>query len=272
MKLQYLGTAAAEGWPAFFCHCEACKKAAEKGGRNIRSRSQAIVDGELLIDFPPDSYMHFIQHGIDLPNIKHLIITHPHSDHLFPQDLANKAPIYAHFKENTEKLTIYGSEPVGTALKNGGVNFDCVEFKFVEPYVAFNAGGYSITPLKANHDAKADPYIYIIKKGQKCLLYAHDTGIHMPETWEYLEKTKPHFDMISLDCTMGITKNTAYHMGLECCAEFAERLESIGAIGKDTVKYINHFSHNGLLIYDDMVEKAAEFDFKVSYDGLEVEF
>ena len=33
MKLQYLGTAAAEGWPALFCNCSACIKAKELGGK-----------------------------------------------------------------------------------------------------------------------------------------------------------------------------------------------------------------------------------------------
>ena len=34
MKLQYLGTAAAEGWPALFCQCESCRVSAEKGGKS----------------------------------------------------------------------------------------------------------------------------------------------------------------------------------------------------------------------------------------------
>ena len=52
MKLKYLGTAAAEGYPAMFCDCENCRKAWIEKGRNIRRRSQAITDSELPIDFP----------------------------------------------------------------------------------------------------------------------------------------------------------------------------------------------------------------------------
>ena len=55
MKLQYFGTAAAEGWPALFCGCDACRRAREAGGRNIRTRSQALIDDKLLIDFPADT-------------------------------------------------------------------------------------------------------------------------------------------------------------------------------------------------------------------------
>ena len=53
MKIKYLGTAAAEGVPAIFCRCEVCRKSKEAGGRNIRTRSQSIIDDRLLLDFCP---------------------------------------------------------------------------------------------------------------------------------------------------------------------------------------------------------------------------
>ena len=51
MKIQFLGTAAAEGFPAIFCNCEYCNKARELKGKNIRTRSQAIIDDKILLDF-----------------------------------------------------------------------------------------------------------------------------------------------------------------------------------------------------------------------------
>ena len=93
MKLKYLGTAAAEGIPALFCECEVCKKSREKGGRNIRTRSQAIVDDTLLIDFPADTYMHALNNGIDLTYINHCIVTHAHADHFYPLDFFAKHDI-----------------------------------------------------------------------------------------------------------------------------------------------------------------------------------
>ena len=32
MEIQYLGTAAAEGWPALFCDCDICHRARKEGG------------------------------------------------------------------------------------------------------------------------------------------------------------------------------------------------------------------------------------------------
>ena len=48
MKIHYLGTAAAEGWPAVFCQCDACKAGKEMGGKNIRTRSSVLIDDELF--------------------------------------------------------------------------------------------------------------------------------------------------------------------------------------------------------------------------------
>ncbi len=56
MKVTYLGTGAAEGIPALFCNCEYCKSVKKRGGKEVRSRAQVIVDGELSIDFPPDAF------------------------------------------------------------------------------------------------------------------------------------------------------------------------------------------------------------------------
>ena len=61
MKITYLGTAASEGLPAPFCTCEVCRRAREAGGKSVRTRSQALVDESLLIDFPPDTYLHWLR-------------------------------------------------------------------------------------------------------------------------------------------------------------------------------------------------------------------
>ena len=50
MKVTFLGTAAAEGFPAVFCNCRFCKEARVLGGKNLRTRSQSIVNDDLLID------------------------------------------------------------------------------------------------------------------------------------------------------------------------------------------------------------------------------
>jgi len=108
MRLKFLGTAAAEGWPALFCQCDSCAKARANGGKNIRTRSSSLIDDSYMIDFSADTYMHVLYENIDLTKVEHLFITHSHEDHFYPEDLMLRRPPYAHLNVPS-RLTIYGN-------------------------------------------------------------------------------------------------------------------------------------------------------------------
>lgn len=69
MKVQFLGTVAAEGGPALFCNCKYCKEAQKRGGKNIRTRSQILINEDVLVDLPADTYFHKLQYNLDLSKI-----------------------------------------------------------------------------------------------------------------------------------------------------------------------------------------------------------
>ena len=115
MVFQYLGTAAAEGIPGIFCQCSTCKEARSKGGRHIRTRSQALIDGELLIDLNNDTYLHFLQHKIDGATIQHVLVTHDHMDHFCAAELEMRIDGFCHL-DAPAVMTVYGSEAVGFAM------------------------------------------------------------------------------------------------------------------------------------------------------------
>lgn len=277
MKFQYLGTAAAEGWPGMFCACDNCRRAITAGGKNIRTRSQAIIDDRLLIDFPPDTYMHVLYNGLDLTKVDHCIITHDHSDHFYPEDFCMRQKTYAHLDDDF-CLMIYGTVPAGKGSEKI-INLyeldkkNCIKYKYITPFVPFKAGEYTVTALKADHDPLCDPVIYIISDGNKNVLYGNDTGYFPDETWNYLESCKPHLDFVSLDCNCGIenANNRNAHMGFNTDTEVKERLLKISCADKDTVFCLNHFSHNGGAIYDELVPIAQKYGFFVSYDGMTIE-
>lgn len=111
MKLQYLGTAAAEGVPSVFCNCAVCQEARIKKGRHIRTRSQALIDDTLLVNFNADTYAHSLRFDIDLSKLEHVIITHAHEDHYYPTELFNRQQGFCHGMKK-ETLTVHGSEDV----------------------------------------------------------------------------------------------------------------------------------------------------------------
>lgn len=274
MQLTYLGTAAAEGIPGAFCSCATCQEARRLGGRNIRTRSQALIDGQLLLDLGPDTYLHTLYGRLDLRKVHTCLITHTHSDHLYAEELYNRCPDFAHMEEEFP-LTVYGSAETAAQLQAqlGGVLLDSdrVLTQTVEPFVTFETHGYTVTPLPAQHGT-AQPLVYIIQKDGKALLYAHDTSSFDEETWSWLESSGLHLDLVSMDCTSGIV-HIEYrgHMNFERNAAFVERLRRAGVIDDRTRLIANHFSHNGCISYDDALDPAVNGGLEISYDGMTVE-
>ncbi|CAA9265868.1 MAG: hypothetical protein AVDCRST_MAG77-2900 [uncultured Chloroflexi bacterium] len=82
VRLTFLGSGAAEGYPALWCRCERCTTARQRGGRNLRFRSSALVNDDLLIDPGPDMVAAAVRLGQDLAPVQATLVTHPHTDHL----------------------------------------------------------------------------------------------------------------------------------------------------------------------------------------------
>jgi len=276
MKLKYYGTSAAEGVPGLFCSCDVCEKSSVAGGRNIRTRSQALVNDALLIDFPPDTMAHVMFYGLDLRNIRNIIMTHNHGDHLLAYDFEQRRIGYAHLKDDFP-LNVYGSLPACEEIKNKLESFGCYSDNRVilhqyQSFQPFELDGIFVTPLKANHDVRCDPHIFDIFDLQKRMLYANDTGYFTNETWDFLEQTKPYYHLVSLDCTSMLNPWRESHMGIVIDAEVKKRLIGIGCADENTKFIVHHFSHNGGATYDELVPIAAKYGFEVSYDTMEINF
>ena len=276
MKFRFLGTAAAEGIPALFCECAVCKEARKKGGRHIRTRSQALINEDLLLDFNPDTYMHFLQYGIDSLKIRHCLITHNHSDHFYPEDLVMRLPDYANLNEEST-LTVYGSDVVGKAMSLALYEdraFGRLAFKRLKVYETAQVGDYQVTPLTAIHGPHTGPFIYLIEQGGKSILYAHDTHFLDESVWKFFEKNPRHLDLISLDCTSANVPEMTYigHMNLNDNVKVKERLISLGCADEKSIFVCNHFSHNGDDVsYDTFRVLAEKQGFLTSYDGMEIQ-
>lgn len=278
MRIKYLGTAAAEGWPAIFCRCPACEEARRRGGKNIRRRAQALINDDMMVDINSDNYSFSLDYGIDLSKIAHMPITHSHSDHFILWDLELRGNDYAH-NMAAPTLNMYVNHEVYAVFQYlSGKYFekevlDGIHCTYVKPFVPFTAGRYTITPLLALHKRTEDCYIYIFQEGDKAILYANDTGIFPAETFAYLETLKGTllFDLVSLDCTAGPKKEGTNHMGLPDNREIKKRLAEMGLVDAHTKYVITHFSHNGGLLHEELEKAVREDGFLVAYDGMEMD-
>ncbi len=275
MKLQYLGTGAAEGIPAIFCDCETCRTARERGGRNIRTRSQAIVDDCLLIDFCSDTYYHFLTYNLPLSKIHSCLITHAHMDHLYEKEVHLRHGQFAHLDDDTP-LTFYadraGCKKIRAVL-DLQPGEDVVHTVEILLYTPFEVEGYTVTALRAQHDPNSDPVIYLVEKDGRTLLYANDTGGFPEESAAYLENLGRKIDLVSFDCTFGAKDTDDHgHMTLSRCAAERRRFFEWGIVDANTTFVLNHFSHNGeVMLYEDLSELAEKEGFIVSYNGMTVE-
>lgn len=276
MHIQYIGTAAAEAFPALFCQCAACVKARKMGGKNIRGRSGALIDGTLMIDFPPDIYFQSLKFDIDMGKIRDIIVTHTHSDHFCVGELMLRDPEWnAHFPAGRMPVHIYGNKDVGLQLNLGlkksfgRLDRELALFTEAKPFECFEAGDCRITPLEAIHDVREDCLLYIIEKNGIRILYAHDTSGITQQDWSFIKGL--YFNLVSLDCTNGDGESSEVHMGIKGDAETKERLAQMGCIDNSSRIVINHFSHNCGLLHSELECMTRKYGFIVAYDGMTID-
>lgn len=274
MKITYYGTSASEAWPALFCSCKACELARKYGGKNIRTRSQTLIDESILIDFPPDTNFHAQMLGLDLRRVTTLLLTHSHHDHFFPYDICMRNGNYAEGLSD-KKLLVCGNEVIQRRLYEAAeicsTFGEYIQFQLLLPFETLEtADGYTVTSLLADHNQPEKSLLYIIEKAGRKLFYAHDTGIFPKETWEFLEGFR--FDFVSLDCT-ALSRNWRQgHMGFAAADEVRERLADMHCIDENTILTLNHFAHYGDFTHDKICQLANPKGYQVAYDGWACEF
>ncbi len=272
MKLTYLGTAAAEGIPGIFCACDVCREATRRGGKDLRTRSQAIIDNTLLIDLPPDSYFHMLRDNVPLPDIAHMLLTHTHSDHFLAAELYFRRP---GFCDTRTVMTMYGNDALkrraDDMIAQTGTTYEKSKLACVEltEFVPHEVAGYTVIPMLAKHAKDEKCFIYLIGKEGKWLLYGNDTGIFPDATWAFLKGRK--LDLISLDCTCGQRAEGSNHMGVPDLITMRKLLADNGNTHDHTKYVATHFSHNGGLLHGGLEELLNPHGYQVAYDGMTVE-
>lgn len=281
MKIRYMGTAALERIPAIFCNCENCQKAMAAGGKNIMTRSQALIDDKLLLDLNSETYTHFVALGRTLWDIEHVLITHAHCDHFTFEEFCCR--IKGKTKTaKAEKLKVYTSQGViermWASLEARQDKYtkhvpDRVEFVALDYFRSVDIDGYTVTPLPANHADDEQAFLFLIEKDGKTLFYGNDTGFFDTEIDRWLVANGKHIDLLSLDCTKGdVERPYKTHMSMSEGRAIADRFAAKGIIDEKSLLYYTHFTHNCGMIHDELEVAARKYGFGVTHDGMEVEF
>ncbi len=272
MTFTILGTAAAEGWPAIWCPCEACAEARERGGRNIRRRAAYQLGDRIHVDLGPDTFAQMLEFGLDYVPMEHLLITHSHGDHLQPQELGYRREGFTS-RPGGVILNVHGNEHVRRRIEGRSLDLeDCfVRLVPVTPFEAMDLGeGVIATPLLADHAGDDEVAVnYLFERNGRALLQGNDTGWWPEETWEFLATRS--IDIALIECTYGPREGARHHLGAGEVVEVRDRLLKIGALTDRSQVIATHFSHNGGMLHEELEQLFAPDGIDVAFDGMRLE-
>ncbi|MBX3013092.1 MAG: hypothetical protein KF832_16360, partial [Caldilineaceae bacterium] len=233
MRLIFLGTAASEGFPNAFCHCENCEGARAAGGPSLRKRSSALINDDLLIDLGPDLMAAAQQHGRSLAKLHYCLQTHEHEDHLEPSHLVSRSAYCG--VHGTPRLHYYASlgalqkaaaqltrdlPPAGLLDPTVSERLNLVATA-IEPFQHFAVGPYQVFSVKATHAPPLTAMLYVIEQAGRVLFYGTDTSELLEETWQALISYGKPFNVVALDHTFGFQGRSTGHMNHE---QFGEQV------------------------------------------------
>lgn len=287
MKIKFLGTSAGEGYPGHFCNCIHCTYARVQGGRNIRSNSSAIIDGCVLLDMNVSTFYNAPRFGVSLGDVHTALITHPHEDHLYLDNLEWRFRGRPELKDLSKEelikfgcaprftpmefLTIFGNGYTEEAFRHYQPLMEQGEMAFVrfENDETFEHKGYKVTAVRANHVKPGYSTSYIVEKKGKTLLYAADTGGYDEDMKELLKAHQ--YDLIVMEGTGGLSDCGTGHCSLQKNILWRNFFLTNRCIEEGTPFVITHMSPHWTPPYDQYVPIAQKEGMIVAYDGYEIE-
>lgn len=238
MEVVLLGTGSADGWPNAFCRCAACGAARTSGV--LRSPTTALVDDVLLLECGPEAGSAATRHGRSLADVRHVLVTHAHSDHLAPELLLHRSWV------SDAPLDVVGPSAVIEACRPWVAPDAPVAWTTVAAGDAVELGGYRIRVLPAHHRVMADGdavlYDVTAPDGSR-LLWGCDTGPWDAEWFTAAEGAG--YDVVLLEETFGLREDLGGgHLHLETFAELVAGLRAVGAVTSATEVVAVHLSHH----------------------------
>ena len=270
----FLGTSAADLWPDKVCNCEKCTYVKEHGGKNMRRFASLYVHPGMVIDFTVTGMAGLKEWGISPGDVNCLLTTHSHDDHCHAESIVKLADARARTVKSP--LKVYGDSTAVSKLRKyadglgRAVPFELVQLK---PFQEFEACGWNGKTFAANHAPDDEEcLLYVLRKGDRALLYALDTAWFPARTFHELHKEK--LDLAIVDSTAGPgdwPESQITHMNFELNRKI-KRLMDVTQVLKPGGTYaLTHLSVHAVPPYDQIHEKMAAEGFLIPYDGLKLE-
>lgn len=267
MKIRLLGTGGADGIPGLFSRSRVSRIAREVGGKEIRTRSSALVDDGLKLDFPPDTFSQLVRDGLEAADWSGLVFTHSDDDHISTSQL--QYALYPFTDHDHIEFAIYGNAAVIQRVCERYPHWP-IELHLTESFVPFFHAQYGITPFRANHKVDEDSQNLLIESSGRSLIYATDTGIWPDETWEFLVGHR--VDALVIECTEGFVPTQYHgHLDVEALLGVVDRLREMGVLTSSSQVVTTHHSHQGDATHCELQDRLCPHGIHPGYDGMVVE-
>jgi phosphoribosyl 1,2-cyclic phosphate phosphodiesterase len=251
LRLQFLGTGAAQGIPAMGCECAHCSRARQEGGRLEKRRSSVLffLPGyELLMDTPPDIRELLDAGGVQ--TISGVFLSHEHFDHVGGLE---------EFLYWQKDIDLFTEAQVYQRLirVNWAKQLPDIAFHFgIRPGTTIHFHDFSLTPFGVPH--KVPCCGFVLSDGQRRVVHAADSG---PKLSNYARCLLEGADMLILSTPFFYSDEDETHMGVD---EAVALKDEVGA-KQLILTHVNHFNkpHDKLEAYVAQYEGVT-----VAYDGL----
>ncbi|HEX7456525.1 MAG TPA: MBL fold metallo-hydrolase [Candidatus Nanoarchaeia archaeon] len=252
MKIKFLGTSA--GWPLPRLGCKD-KICSSTDNKDIRTRSQALVNDILLLDLGPDTYTHLKNPKVDPTKIKYAAITHEHPDHTL--GLWDLSHTYLNGKRT--KIKVIVSPRTLSKIRFMFFPNEYIVLK-TNPDQKMVVDGLKISLLPVNH-TKDSSFGIFVEEGSRKLFWAPDFKSLPAETIKIIKGS----NLIAVDGSE-LQVRTPSHQTIE------EGIELARQIGPKMAYFI-HLGHRILphTKLETFVKERGGDHFNIAYDGLEVE-
>jgi phosphoribosyl 1,2-cyclic phosphate phosphodiesterase len=281
MTVDFLGTGASEGIPAFLCGCPICETARKRRGREVRGNSSVLVTSRsgqsIVIDMPPQFKSAWDGGGHSHMSLLAVLVTHRHEDHTLGLKFLLEA-LPGNGYQRAHKLAVFmprdvitsrvrSLDPEGVYPEDGFVG-PVVSISPIEAYREFTVGPFRITPLETDHLKRGDgsylgeAFGYLIEDSDgKRLAYMTDARAMPPERTMRALASGP-LDCLVYECTYEEVDPGLGHTSIEGIRAIVGNLNPRAA-------YATHISHRNLN-HRELSKAFRGSPIRVAYDGLAV--
>lgn len=240
-----------------------------------------MIDDDLVIDFGPDLDSACRDFGIVLADVRWVLQTHPHADHILPLHAIGRGASWA--AQGARPLEWFGAKSSIDTIVNGlGKSAAKMDMAVDEPtahvklrlttiqsWQEVSFGPYRVQTIAANHDPAVDPMLFAIEKNGRRLLWASDTSTLPEDTWPRIAKLGWTFDVVVFDHNDGFTRAASpTHMGSGAVLAEYDRMRQLGLVTNDTRLLGTHIAHHSNTVHETESERARSLGYDIAYDGL----